>query len=69
MTASILSSRRKVAPHGLAGGGAGEAGRCWIERNDGTGEELSGCDSSEMGPEDVFIIQTPTGGGFGKPIS
>ena len=69
MTASILSSRRKVAPHGLAGGGDGEAGRCWIERTDGTGEELSGCDSTEMGPEDVFVIQTPTGGGFGDAIS
>ena len=69
MTASILSSRRKVAPHGLAGGGAGESGRCWIERKDGTTEELRGCDRSEMGAEDIFTIQTPTGGGFGKPIS
>ncbi len=66
MTASILSSRRKVAPHGLAGGGDGEAGRCWVERSDGAQEELTGCDSAEMGIEDIFVIQTPTGGGFGK---
>jgi 5-oxoprolinase (ATP-hydrolysing) len=66
MTASILSCRRKIAPHGLAGGGNGEAGRCWVERADGGHEELSGCDSVEMAAEDVFVIQTPTGGAYGK---
>ena len=66
MTASILSSRRVVAPHGIAGGGNGEPGRCWVERADGGHEELSGCDSAEMGPEDVFVIQTPTGGAYGE---
>ncbi len=66
MTASILSSRRVVAPHGIAGGGDGQPGRCWVERADGGQEELSGCDSAEMGAEDVFVIQTPTGGAYGK---
>ena len=66
MTASILSCRRIVAPHGIAGGGNGEPGRCWVERSDGSQEELSGCDSAEMTPEDVFVIQTPTGGAYGE---
>jgi 5-oxoprolinase (ATP-hydrolysing) len=66
MTASILSSRRVVAPHGISGGGDGQPGRCWVERADGGQEELSGCDSAEMGAEDVFVIQTPTGGAYGK---
>jgi 5-oxoprolinase (ATP-hydrolysing) len=66
MTASILSCRRIVPPHGLAGGGDGEAGRCWVERADGGHEELSGCDSAEMTAEDVFVIQTPTGGAYGE---
>jgi N-methylhydantoinase B/oxoprolinase/acetone carboxylase alpha subunit len=65
MTASILSSRRIIAPHGLAGGENGEAGRCWVERQNGERQELSGCDSAEMAAEDVFVIQTPTSGGFG----
>ncbi|MDA1101125.1 MAG: hydantoinase B/oxoprolinase family protein [Proteobacteria bacterium] len=69
MTASILSSRRVVAPHGIAGGGDGQPGRCWIERADGRHEELSGCDSAEMGAEDVFVIQTPTSGAYGKARS
>ena len=66
MTASILSCRRIVPPHGIAGGGDGEPGRCWVERADGGQEELSGCDSAEMTPEDVFVIQTPTGGAYGE---
>jgi 5-oxoprolinase (ATP-hydrolysing) len=69
MTASILSSRRVVAPFGLAGGGDGERGRCWVERTGGGEEELGGCDGTEMAVGDVFVIQTPTGGGFGEPLA
>jgi 5-oxoprolinase (ATP-hydrolysing) len=68
MTASILSSRRKISPHGLAGGGDGEAGRCWVERVGGGHEELGGCDSTEMEAEDIFVIQTPTSGAFGEVV-
>ena len=66
MIASILSCRRIVAPHGIAGGGNGEPGRCWVDRADGRHDELAGCDSTEMGAEDVFVIQTPTGGAYGE---
>ena len=65
MTASMLSSRRVVAPWGLKGGGDGEIGRNIVERVQGGVDELKGCDSTEMAAGDVFIIQTPTGGGFG----
>ncbi len=67
MTASLLSSHRKVPPFGLRGGGDGEVGRQWVERSDGKIVPLEGRDSIEMGPGDVFVIQTPTGGGYGKP--
>ena len=66
MTASILSCRRRVAPWGMAGGSAGQCGRNWVERaGSGAVEELGGADSTEMGAGDVFVIQTPTAGGFG----
>ena len=65
MTAAILASHRAIAPFGLAGGEAGQLGRNWVERTDGTVAVLSGTDSTEMQPGDVFVIQTPTGGGFG----
>jgi 5-oxoprolinase (ATP-hydrolysing) len=66
MTASILSSHRVVPPFGLMGGEPGQVGRNWVERADGSVEELEGCDSTEMAAGDVFVIQPPTGGGYGK---
>ncbi len=65
MTASILANHRRIAPHGLAGGSPGAPGRNWVERVDGTRVELGPADRAEMAPGDVFVIETPGGGGFG----
>ena len=65
LTASVLSSHRRVAPFGLAGGAPGEIGRNWVERANGAIDPLSGRDQTEMGVGDVFVISTPSGGGFG----
>ena len=65
MTAVIVASRRVVAPFGLAGGHDGLAGRQWVERADGSVEELSGTARVELTPGDVFGVATPGGGGFG----
>ncbi len=67
MTATLLSSHRTVPPFGLEGGGNGEVGRQWVERTDGTREDLPGRVSVPMTPGDVFVIATPSGGGYGKP--
>jgi len=69
MTAAILSCRRKVAPHGLAGGGPGAVGVNRVERADGGIEELGPTDSVAMAAGDVFVIETPGGGGFGPPAA
>ena len=66
MTAAILSGRRKVPPHGLKGGKPGAPGHNWVERSCGQIEELGPTDSPAMNPGDVFVIETPGGGGFGK---
>ena len=66
MTASILSNNRIVPPFGMDGGGPGSCGRNYVVRADGTTEELSFVASTEMRPNDVFVVQTPGGGGFGK---
>ncbi len=67
MTASILSNNRDVAPFGQAGGEAGQPGRNSVERSDGRVERLSHIGSVQMAAGDVFVIETPGGGGFGKP--
>lgn len=67
VTAGILANRRVVPPFGLAGGAHGAVGRNWIERGDRSIETLGATGSAEMAPGDVFVIETPGGGGFGAP--
>jgi 5-oxoprolinase (ATP-hydrolysing) len=65
MTVAILSGHRVVPPPGLAGGGPGALGRTRIVRADGGVETLSSADRREVGPGDVFWLETPGGGGYG----
>ena len=65
MTAAILSSHRRVPPYGMAGGKPGAIGHNYVECINGDTLELSGCDQAEMQAGDVFVIETPGGGGFG----
>ena len=66
MTASILASHRRVPPYGLAGGAPGALGRNWVERADGRREEFGGTHTIAVGAGDVFVIETPGGGGYGR---
>jgi 5-oxoprolinase (ATP-hydrolysing) len=66
MTATILSGHRRIAPYGMAGGEPGAVGRNYVERSDGRVDELSGADRTQMEAGDVFVIETPGGGGFGE---
>ncbi|MEG4985249.1 hydantoinase B/oxoprolinase family protein [Microcoleus sp. BR0-C5] len=65
LTAGILSGRRVISPCGLKGGEAGKVGRNYVERFDGNVEDLGSTASVEMQPGDVFVIETPGGGGYG----
>jgi 5-oxoprolinase (ATP-hydrolysing) len=67
MTAVMLANRRRVPPFGMAGGLPGAPGQNWVERVDGTREDFGATFRVEMGAGDVFVIQTPGGGGFGPP--
>ena len=66
MTISILSNHRIVPPYGMAGGEPGALGRNWIERTDGTITKMSGTDTSPIRPGDVWVLETPGGGGYGE---
>ena len=65
MTVSVLSGRRRVAPHGLEGGAAGAPGRNTLLRADGTDVDLGGTATVEVGAGDRLRIETPGGGGYG----
>jgi 5-oxoprolinase (ATP-hydrolysing) len=64
MTVTTLSSHRRVPAFGLHGGAPGAPGRHWVEHVDGTTTPMEGCDSKDLAPGDVFVIETPGGGGF-----
>ena len=66
MTASILSNGRTHGAFGMAGGGDGAPGENRIERADGRVETLGAIAQAEMGVDDVFVITTPGGGGYGR---
>ena len=66
MTAAILSGHRRVPPYGMAGGKPGAVGRNSVQRAGGGVTELTGSDQTEMKAGDVFVIETPGGGGYGK---
>jgi len=66
MTAAILSTHRVIPPYGLNGGHCGETGKNTVERADGHIENVGGVATVEMKAGDVFVIETPGGGGYGK---
>ncbi|HSH42484.1 MAG TPA: hydantoinase B/oxoprolinase family protein, partial [Arenicellales bacterium] len=66
MDVVILANHREVPPFGLEGGEPGATGRNWVERRDGTVDEMSATDQRRMQPDDVFVLETPGGGGFGE---
>jgi len=67
MTVSVLSERRVFAPKGLAGGGDGARGVNTLTRATGEVIDLGGKSSIQVSRGDVLTIQSPGGGGFGKP--
>ncbi|KST62362.1 hydantoinase B/oxoprolinase family protein [Mastigocoleus testarum] len=65
MTANILSGHRNTPPFGLNGGEPGLIGHNSIQRQNGKQEDLDPTATVEMEAGDIFIIETPGGGGFG----
>ena len=63
--AAILSNHRRVAPFGMAGGEDADTGTNTVIRSNGETETLSGTATVTLAVDDVVIIETPGGGGFG----
>ena len=67
MTAAILSGHRLVRPHGMDGGEPGQPGQNYVLRVNGERTELGPFDQTEMAAGDVFVVESPGGGGYGAP--
>ncbi len=67
MTAAILAGHRIVPPFGMHGGAPGECGSNWLEHSDGKITPLAYSDQIKVNDGDLFVLNTPGGGGFGRP--
>jgi 5-oxoprolinase (ATP-hydrolysing) len=68
MHAAILSNRRRVPPFGLAGGCDAATGRNYVVRASGKLQELGATAELFLERGDRFIVETPGGGGYGRPL-
>ena len=67
MSATSMFERRVVPPYGLQGGGSGAPFRVIIARADGSRSEMPGKANLRLGRDDVVIVESCGGGGFGRP--
>jgi N-methylhydantoinase B len=64
---TLLADRRSRGPYGLAGGAGGAPGRTVVIRLDGSEEEIPGKTSVSLRSGERVRIESPGGGGWGKP--
>jgi len=69
MSLSVLTQHRVERPYGCEGGAPGEPGRQRVVRADGEVVELGPVGGCEVGPGDRLVLETPGGGGWGRPES
>ncbi|MEI7445435.1 MAG: hydantoinase B/oxoprolinase family protein, partial [Burkholderiales bacterium] len=65
MTASMLGNGRVYPAFGGAGGGSGAVANNYVVRNDGRIEPIGHIGRAELDAGELFVIETPGGGGFG----
>ncbi len=66
---TLLADRHSRGPYGLAGGADGAPGRALIIRRDGSAEEIPGKTSVRLRSGERVRIESPGGGGWGRPKS
>jgi 5-oxoprolinase (ATP-hydrolysing) len=69
MTVNMIAGHRVVPPYGLSGGGTGALGENYVIHADGKQTDLGTKGQIEVVKDDVFVLKTPGGGGFGKSIN
>jgi N-methylhydantoinase B len=67
MQYSLLTERRRIAPRGAAGGAAAKPGRNLLRHADGRTDELPAKAEGALERGDSLRIETPGGGGYGRP--
>ncbi len=66
---TLLTERRRFPPYGLFGGYPGQTGKNEIIHSDGSRSVLAGKGTFELAAGETISIQTPGGGGYGRPLA
>ena len=66
MTVNIIAGHRKIPPYGLSGGESGALGENYVIHPDKSITSLGTKGQIEVTKDDIFVLKTPGGGGFGK---
>jgi len=67
LTVTLLTGHRITQAYGAAGGEPGACGHNAVEQLDGTIKKLAPNDQYELKAGEAMLMQTPGGGGWGKP--
>src|SRR5438270_3452735 len=62
---SLQCERRRFAPYGLQGGADGKPGRNYVRQGDGQIRDEPGKASLSLNPDEIVVVETPGGGGWG----
>ena len=65
---TVLAERTKMPPWGLYGGKPGAKGKYYIIKPNGKRIKLKSKCTVKIGKGDIFVVRTPGGGGYGKPL-
>ena len=66
MTVNIIAGHRKIPPYGVFGGESGAVGENYVIHSDESITKLGTKGQVEVRKNDLFVLKTPGGGGFGK---
>ncbi|MDE0241498.1 MAG: hydantoinase B/oxoprolinase family protein [bacterium] len=69
MSVTSMFERRIVPPYGLQGGDSGAPFRVTVVRADGSRSEMPGKANLHLGRDDVVVVESCGGGGYGRPES
>jgi 5-oxoprolinase (ATP-hydrolysing) len=66
MTVNIIAGHRVVPPYGIEGGKPGAVGKNYVIHSDARITDLGTKGQIEVVKDDVFVLKTPGGGGYGQ---
>jgi N-methylhydantoinase B len=65
----LQCERRRFAPYGLQGGADAKPGHNYVVQGNGQIRDEPGKASLSLAPDEIIVVETPGGGGWGPPAA